>query len=469
MATPARTFYSEVEVLKAILNDLAVGVAACDRNGTLAFFNPEAERILGIGLKQAEAGRWSSIYGCYLPDMATRYPPGQLPLARAARGEEVAQELIFVRNERQASGIWISAGSRPIRDATGALCGAVMVFREVTEAHNILCQSGDKIAAAAVTQRPAGTAQCEACIERLLGFRDYHTRLSRAVEQTADSVVITDVRGVIEYVNPAFEQTTGYRASEALGKTPRILKSGRQDAEFYRALWKQLLAGKPFRDVIINRRKSGELYWAQQTITPIKNEKKQITHFVSVLTDVTELRKRQEEEFHHQLAHEVQQRFYSARIRLPGFDIAGAAYPVALTGGDYFDFIEQPDGCAYLAIGDVSGHGFGAALQMATTRAYIRAYAQCESNVGAILSRGNKALTADLDGPQFMTLLLIRLDPGNRTLEYASAGHSPGYVLSAKGDVRHVLEATGPPAGSSAIPNFRRLPSDHSRTGTPWC
>lgn len=166
-----------------------------------------------------------------------------------------------------------------------------------------------------------------------------------------------------------------------------------------------------------------------------------------MLTDVTELRKRQEEEFHHQLAHEVQQRFYSASIRLPGFDIAGAAYPVALTGGDYFDFIEQPGGCAYLAIGDVSGHGFGAALQMATTRAYIRAYAQCESNVGAILSRGNNALAADLDGPQFMTLLLIRLDPANRTLEYASAGHSPGYVLSAKGDVRLVLEATGPPCG----------------------
>lgn len=227
MAAPARTSYNEVEVLKAILNDLAVGVAACDRNGTLAFFNREAERILGIGLKQAGAGQWSSIWGCYLPDMATPYPPDQLPLARAARGEEVHQELIFIRNERQASGIWISAGSRPIRDAAGALCGAVMVFREVTEAHNILCQSGDKIAPAAVTERPAGTAQCEACIERLLGFRDYHTRLSRAVEQTADSVIITDVRGVIEYVNPAFEQTTGYRASEALGKTPRILKSGR--------------------------------------------------------------------------------------------------------------------------------------------------------------------------------------------------------------------------------------------------
>jgi len=271
--------------------------------------------------------------------------------------------------------------------------------------------------------------------------------LSTAVEQTADGVIITDNRGVIEYVNPAFEGTTGYAASEALGKTPRILKSGLHDEQFYKELWSQVLSGKPFRATIVNRKKSGELYWAEQTISPIKNERQELTHFVSILKDVTELRKKQEQDFHMQFARRVQQRFYGPTISVPGFDIAGAAHPTALTGGDYFDFIPQPDGSVYVAIGDVSGHGFDAALLMATARAYTRASIRFEANPAAVIDSVNQALTPDLAGDQFFTLLLIRLDPQGTSLQYASAGHVPGYVLSASGEVRVVLDATSPPCG----------------------
>jgi PAS domain S-box-containing protein len=84
--------------------------------------------------------------------------------------------------------------------------------------------------------------------------------LSRVVEQIADSVILTDTRGVIQYVNPAFEAMSGYDRDEALGKTPRILKSGRHDAEFYRQMWAQLTQGLPFNGMVINRKKTGELY-----------------------------------------------------------------------------------------------------------------------------------------------------------------------------------------------------------------
>ncbi len=195
--------------------------------------------------------------------------------------------------------------------------------------------------------------------------------------------------------------------------------------------------------------------------------KVEITHFVSVLKDVTELRKQQEEEFYLQIAHEVQQRLNTTVASLPGFDIAGIVCSAMLTGGDYFDFIMLPDGCLCIAIGDVSGHGFGAALVMAETRAYVRSFAPLESNMGSLLGRVNNALVTDLDGGQYVTLLLARIDPRNRLVEYASAGHIPCYILRPSGEIRHVMESTGPPSGLFAGSLFctsPAIPLDHGET-----
>jgi sigma-B regulation protein RsbU (phosphoserine phosphatase) len=363
------------------------------------------------------------------------------------RGEEVLHELIFIRNPQQPAGVWISVSSRPVRDQAGTIHGGVAVFRDVTEAQSVLSPSSVEAASTGTVQPPARGREWEIWLERLHRLRQFNDRLSRAIEQTADSVIITDRRGVIEYVNPALEATTGYAASEVLGKTPRILKSGHHDHKFYQNLWSRILAGESFQGTIVNRKKSGELYWAEQTITPIKDQNQQITHFVSVLKDVTELRKQQEQEFHLQFAREVQQRFYSGTVSVPGFDIAGTACPAALTGGDYFDFIPQPDGRICIAIGDVSGHGFGSALVMAGARAYTRVYAQSEPDLCSILKCVNRALVADLDGPRYVTLLLVRLDPAKRFFEYAGAGHVPCYLLRRSGEIGLVMESTSPPLG----------------------
>jgi len=113
-------------------------------------------------------------------------------------------------------------------------------------------------------------------------------QLSSAVEQTADSVLITDREGVIQYVNLAYEQMTGFSREEALGQTPRIVKSGRQPPEFYEHLWKNILNGQVCREVFINRRKNGELYYEEKTITPLKDENGNITHFVSTGKDISQ-------------------------------------------------------------------------------------------------------------------------------------------------------------------------------------
>jgi two-component system, cell cycle sensor histidine kinase and response regulator CckA len=115
--------------------------------------------------------------------------------------------------------------------------------------------------------------------------------LSSALEQIADNVLICNRDGVIEYVNPAFEALTGYDRAEVVGKTPRIVKSGQHGKDFYERLWKELLAGKVFRAVFVNRKKNGDLFYEEQTITPLKDAQGNITHFVSAGRDITERRR----------------------------------------------------------------------------------------------------------------------------------------------------------------------------------
>ncbi len=113
-------------------------------------------------------------------------------------------------------------------------------------------------------------------------------KLSGVVEQTADFVIITDKEGVIEYVNPIFEKEIGFTKEEAIGQTPRILKSGQHPPETYKRLWKDILDGYVHREVIINKKKNGELFFEDKTITPLRDRHGSITHFVSTGQDITE-------------------------------------------------------------------------------------------------------------------------------------------------------------------------------------
>jgi two-component system cell cycle sensor histidine kinase/response regulator CckA len=112
-------------------------------------------------------------------------------------------------------------------------------------------------------------------------------KMMRAVEQSADSIVITDTNGIIEYVNPAFRSITDYSFEEAIGRTHSMLKSGMHPPEFYDNLWRTIRSGNAFRAEFINRKKDGILYYVDQTISPVHDETGKITHFVSTGRDVT--------------------------------------------------------------------------------------------------------------------------------------------------------------------------------------
>jgi sigma-B regulation protein RsbU (phosphoserine phosphatase) len=154
------------------------------------------------------------------------------------------------------------------------------------------------------------------------------------------------------------------------------------------------------------------------------------------------------------IARHIQLRLFpAAPLPLPGFEIAGASYPAEATGGDYFDYFPFPDGSVGIAIGDVSGHGFGPSLLMAEMRAYLRAFAAAYTDVATILSQVNEALIRDVDG-RFATLLFARLDADRQTFVYTSAGHPAGYVLDASGAVKCFLRSTGVPLGVMADGEF---------------
>jgi len=149
---------------------------------------------------------------------------------------------------------WISTRSFPIRNSAGEVYRVAGLSIDVTERRHLA---------------------------------EEREMMSRALEQSADAVMITDAAGDIVYVNAAFCDISGYREDEVLGRNPSFLKSGFQDESFYELVWKNLSLGLPFTDIFINRRKDGELYYEAKTISPVLGSDGEVTHFVSTGKDIT--------------------------------------------------------------------------------------------------------------------------------------------------------------------------------------
>lgn len=137
-------------------------------------------------------------------------------------------------------------------------------------------------------------------------------KLSQAVEQSPTSVVITDLNGNIEYVNPKFAEITGYTFNEVMAKNPKVLKSGLASHDMYQELWKTISSGNTWRGEFNNKKKNGELYWELASISPILNEKGEITHYIGIKEDITERKHqeeiiRQSEEKHRSLIEQMQE------------------------------------------------------------------------------------------------------------------------------------------------------------------
>lgn len=191
-----------IRILNSVLTSMGDGVVVADEHGKFLFFNPAAEQILGFGAMETDPTEWSEVYGLYLPDQVTVYPPFELPLARAMRGESVLATEMFVRNEKSPQGTWISATARPLRNDADELCGGVAVFQDVTQRKR------------AEEDQRSMTSDRDSLVHRLA------LQISRM--PLAYALFDADLR-LIDW-NPAAEKIFGYSKEEMLGMEPPFKK-----------------------------------------------------------------------------------------------------------------------------------------------------------------------------------------------------------------------------------------------------
>ena len=236
------------EQLRLLLDSTAEAIYGTDLEGRCTFCNSTCLRLLGYAQPGELVGKdmhW------LVHRLLSDEEPRLLDIRRKEQRVHLEGELLW---RADGSSFPAEFWSYP-QHRNGRVIGAVATFLDVSE--RILAQ------------------------ERVL-------KLSRAVENSPAIVVITDRAGCIEYVNPKFTEITGYLAEEAIGQNPRILNAGVQSKEFYRQLWETISAGREWRGEFCNRKKNGETHWEYASISPIRDEKGGITHFVAVKEDVTE-------------------------------------------------------------------------------------------------------------------------------------------------------------------------------------
>ena len=234
------------DTLQAVIDNAALAIVAYDVDGHVTLWNPGAARMFG----------WSAEEALHRPPLFVpddRRAEFCQKLERALHGE-VFPATEFTRLTRDGRLIDVIAAVAPLRDADGHTRGTVAIHRDIT-----------------------GQKRLEA----------QHRLVLAALEASANAVVITDRDGRITWVNPAFSCLTGWSTEDALGQTPRLLKSGLQAASVYAELWATILAGRAWHGEIVNRRRDGSLYTEEMTITPVPDEHGEVTHFIAVKQDVT--------------------------------------------------------------------------------------------------------------------------------------------------------------------------------------
>ncbi|MFN4237229.1 MAG: putative bifunctional diguanylate cyclase/phosphodiesterase [Vogesella sp.] len=211
-------------------------------------------------------------------------------------------------------------------------------------------------------------------------------RIAAAAFESQEGIFVTDTRSVILRVNRAFTDITGYRPSEAVGKTPRLLRSGRHDADFYRQLWHHLLSHGSWSGEVWNRRKNGEVYPEWLTITAVEDQDGQVSHYVAMLTDITQ-RKAQEQEIRDLAYYDPLTRLPNRRLLLERLQQALRHGQPGLEGGLMFIDLDN-----FKTLNDTLGHDMGDILLQQVGRRLLQEV-------------GEDDTVARLGGDEFVILL----------------------------------------------------------------
>lgn len=217
-------------------------------------------------------------------------PDGRILTANRALLDMLGYASLSEFQKVSAPDVYADAADRPRQQAMLERAGVVRGFEQ-----QMRRSDGDTIWALDNVRALKGddgqTLYYEGSLEDITARKQAERNISRlaaVIEQAAESVIITDLDGNMEYVNPFFEKATGYTPAEALGQNPRILKSGRQSEEFYRTLWDTITSGRNWSGIMVNNRKDGSLFHEEASIFPVKDPSGQIINFAAVKRDITE-------------------------------------------------------------------------------------------------------------------------------------------------------------------------------------
>lgn len=233
---------------RGVFNNSPLGIAILNPDASIRETNSALQRITGFSNEEICGMGWK-----------TRTHPDDLEESRAylekiIKGETDCYQLekrYFIKNDDV---IWVALTVSAVRDKSDTILYLIAIIEDITE------------------RRAAGNEL---------------VKLRESVEQCPVSIVITDINGNIEYVNPFFSTITGYSRDEAIGQNPRILKSGAQSKEFYSEMWKTLISGNTWRGEFLNSKKDKTPFWEESIISPIKDQKGKITNFVAIKQDIT--------------------------------------------------------------------------------------------------------------------------------------------------------------------------------------
>lgn len=219
---------------------------------------------------------------------------------RRTMEEGITRDIEYSFFRKDGTPIVAEVSAARIRDASGKANALVAIWRDITARRKSETELArhrahlEELVHERTAQLEGTNAELRAEIGRRKAAEESLRKLSQAVEQSPVNVVITDVDGNIEYANPKFCQLTGYTLAEAIGKNPRILKSGHTSDEEYRTLWQTITAGDEWSGEFLNKAKDGSLFWERAVITSIKDEAGRIAHYLAVKEDITERKKAEE-------------------------------------------------------------------------------------------------------------------------------------------------------------------------------
>ncbi|MDF2501134.1 MAG: putative sensor protein [Anaerosporomusa subterranea] len=249
-------------------------------------------------------------------------------------------------------------------------------------------------------------------------------KLSTAVKQSPCSIVITDLEGNIEYVNPKFTAATGYTSTEALGQNPRVLKSGHQPPEVYKEMWDTITAGREWQGEFQNKRKNGSIFWELASISPIRNAEGKVTHYLAIKEDITP-RKQVEDMIRRdmELASRIQRGFLPPDLDNEFLAIHNIYQPYQHVSGDIFDYSwNEQDQMLSGYVADIMGHGVGTALQAAALRVLFHQAEEKLLSAGDTLCWVNSKASMYFAEDTFAAAIYFQMDFKRQVASFSVAG-----------------------------------------------